>query len=111
MAKPITVKSETTRLNRIYKGLPPNKFAIAKGLIIEAARQRVLCDEAWRDIQENGRVELFSQSPDTDPYERERPAVRQFMNADKNYLAIIKQLDAWTPESKGKSKLAALANE
>lgn len=107
----ITVDSEIRRLNKIYKNLPPNKFAVAEGLIVEAARQRVLCDEAWRDIQENGRNESFSQSPDTEPYERERPAVRQFMNADKNYLAIIKQLDSWTPESKTRSKLAAMMNE
>jgi len=107
----ITVESEVRRLNKIYKNLPPNKFAIAEGLIVEAARQRVLCDEAWRDIQENGRNESFSQSTETEPYERERPAVRQFMNADKNYLAIIKQLDSWTPESRGRSKLAAMMDE
>ena len=109
--KKITVESEIKRLNEIYKDLPPNKFAVAEGLIVEAARQRVLCDTAWRDVEENGRNEKFCQSVNMEPYERERPAVKQFMNADKNYLAIIKQLDEWTPESKQKSKLAAMMDE
>lgn len=39
--KEITEESEIRRLRRIYKDLPPNEFAVAQGLIVQAARLRV----------------------------------------------------------------------
>ena len=105
--KEITEESEIRRLSRIYRDLPPNQFAVARGLIVQAARLRVRLDKLWQDIQENGETELFSQSEKTDPYERERPAARLFTATDKNYQAIIKQLNELTPPSEAKnSKLA-----
>lgn len=109
--KPLTEKSEIGRLNRVYKNLPAGKKAIAQGLIAEAARLRVLLNTLWADIEANGMVEMFSQSPDAEAYERERPTARQYLTADKNYQAIIKQLDSMipldTPGEKG-SKLGKL---
>ena len=95
--KPITEQGETRRLNRVYKHLPANKKAVAQGLIIEAARLRVLLDRLWADIEENGMTESFSQSPEAEPYDRERPAARQYYQADKAYQTIIKMLDAMVP--------------
>mgnify|MGYP002862192524 CR=1 FL=1 len=74
----ITEKSEITRLSRIYKGLPPNQMKVVEGLIVEAARLRVRLDYLWRDLQENGETELFTQSEKTEPYERERPQSRTY---------------------------------
>ncbi len=102
----ITVNSEIKRLNEIYQSLPENRFAVAQGLIVQAARLRVRCDQLWKDIQKNGEVEMFSQSPNVEPYERERPAARLFTATDKNYQSIIKQLNEMTPESQQNSKLA-----
>lgn len=96
-AKPITEAGEVRRLNRVYKNLPANKKAIAQGLIAEAARLRVLLNQLWEDIQANGLTEAFSQSEDVDPYQRERPAARQYFAADKAYQTIIKQLDGMIP--------------
>lgn len=114
MAKEITEQSEIRRLNRVYKDLPQGKKAIAQGLIAEAARLRVLCDILWADIEENGLVEMFAQSEDQEPYERERPAARQYLTANKNYQAIIKQLDTMvpidSPGAKG-SKLGSLLKD
>ena len=114
MAKEITEQSEIRRLNRVYKDLPEGKKAIAQGLIAEAARLRVLLNLLWADIEKNGMVELFSQSPDQDEYERERPAARQYLTANKNYQAIIKQLDVMAPldapGTKG-SKLGSLLKD
>ena len=111
MAKDITEQSESRRLNRVYKELPAGKKAIAQGLIAEAARLRVLCNTLWADIEANGMVEMFTQSEGQEPYERERPAARQYLTANKNYQAIIKQLDAMvpldSPAAKG-SKLGSL---
>lgn len=111
MPKEITEQSEIKRLTRIYKSLPPNQFAIAQGLIVQAARLRVRLNQLWDDIQENGETEQFSQSEKTDPYERERPAARLFTSTDKNYQSIIKQLNELTPPSTAKSKLAELMKD
>ena len=104
-------QNEIDRLTDIYKALPPNQFAVAQGLIVQAARLRVRLDALWKDICENGETELFSQSDKTEPYERERPAARLFTATDKNYQAIIKQLNELTPANKQGSKLAAMRDE
>ena len=105
------VKKEIKRLDKIYAGLPPNQYAVAQGLIVQAARLRVRLDELWADITQNGETEMFTQSAQTDPYERERPAARLFTSTDKNYQAIIKQLNEMTPPSRKESKLEALQRE
>ena len=111
MAKKCTEKSEIKRLSDIYKNLPPNQFAVAQGLIVQAARLRVRLNQLWEDIQENGETEMFSQSDKTDPYERERPAARLFTATDKNYQSIIKQLNELTPPSPTESKLERLMKD
>ena len=110
-AKIVTEKSEIERLTKIYKNLPPNKFAVAQGLIVQAARLRVRLNQLWEDIQENGETERFTQSEKTEPYERERPAARLFTSTDKNYQAIIKQLNELTPPSSNDGKLKELMRD
>lgn len=97
MARALTEATEVKRLTKIYKGLPPKQFALAQGLIAEAARLRVRCNQLWTDLQEKGEVELFSQG-DQDPYERERPASRIYTAANKSYQSIIKQLNDMIPK-------------
>ena len=115
MSKEITVETETARLTALYDGLPPKKKAVAEGLILQAARLRVRLNNLWADIEENGEVELFTQSEKTEPYERERPCARLFTTTDKNYQSILKQLaDLLPPESAGESlddKLARLVKD
>ena len=96
MAK-ITEKSELNRLRKIYATLPPNKLALAEGLIEEAARLRVRLNYLWNDLQQYGETEEFSQSPNTPPYQRERPASRTYTATDKSYQSIIRQLDDMLP--------------
>lgn len=95
-------RKELNRLRKLYRSLPPNKFALVQGLIQEAARLRARCDVLWDDLQYHGEVELFSQSDDVDPYERERPASRIYTASNKAYQTIIKQLDAMLPEEEEK---------
>ena len=104
----ITEKSEIERLTKIYQDLPENEFEVAQGLIVQAARLRVRLNQLWEDIQEKGEIEMFTQSERTQPYERERPAARLFTATDKNYQAIIKQLNELTPPSKSGNKLEKL---
>jgi hypothetical protein len=104
-------KKEIRRLNEIYQDLPSNQFAVAQGLIIQAARLRIRLDQLWEDIQEHGETEQFTQSEKTEPYERERPAARLFTATDKNYQAIIKQLNELTPPEKKGRKLEKLMSD
>ena len=109
MAK-VTVKSEIKRLKAIYQVLPANEFAVAQGLIEQAARLRVKLDELHADLEANGMVELFTQSDKTEPYERERPQARLYIAMDKNYQAIIKQLLELVPPAQKASRLQELMN-
>lgn len=112
MAKEITEDSEVRRLNRIYNKLPPNRKAIAQGLIQQAARIRVRLNELNEDIQEHGLTEMFRQSEKCEPYVRSRPQADLFVKLDKNYQAIIRQLDAMLPEETGgPSKLGKLLGD
>jgi hypothetical protein len=103
--KEMTEKSEINRLNKIYKSLPKNQFAVVQGLIVEAARLRIRLEELWKDIQENGETEPFCQGKDAVPYERERPASRTYTATNKSYQAIIKQLNDLCPPDQAKNEL------
>ena len=92
-----TEKSETERLQTVYANLQPKQKQLAQGLIVQAARLRVQLDKLNADIRKNGMTELFSQSANIEPYERERPAYSMFIKADKNYQAIIRQLNEMLP--------------
>ena len=91
---------EIDRLIEIYRELPPKQFALAQGLIIQAARLRVRLDKLWAELTEKGETEWFTQSEKTEPYERERPASRTFTATDKSYQSIIKQLNDMLPPDK-----------
>ena len=93
MAKAVTEKSEIKRLTEVYNGLSPKRFAIAQGLIIQAARIRVNLDRLSEDIEQNGLTELFQQSDKVEPYKKTRPEADLFVKLDKNYQSIIRQLN------------------
>lgn len=92
------VDKEKKRLNKVFQSIPDDKKRVAQGLIVQAARMRVLLDDAWLDIQENGDYELFTQSENTPPYERERPIAKLFNSRDGAYMKIIQQLTRLLPE-------------
>lgn len=110
-SKKVTEESEYKRLAKIYKTLPPNKRAVAEGLLREAARQRVRLNYLWEDLQEHGETEMFCQSSNMDPYERERPASRTYTATEKTYQSLIRQLDDMCPPSVQESKLEKLMEE
>ena len=103
------VKKEANRLKRLFKEIPPNRKKLVEGLIIQAARLRVMLDDMWIDISEGGDYELFSQSEKLDPYERERPVAKLYNSRDGSYQKIISQLASYLPdESQEKAKKDAL---
>lgn len=92
------VKKEKQRLDKIFKSIPDDKKRVAQGLIVQAARMRILLDDAWLDIQEKGDYELFTQSESAPLYERERPIAKLFNSRDAAYQKIIMQLSKLLPE-------------
>lgn len=92
-----TEKAETERLQTVYANLQPKQKQLAEGLIAQAARLRVQLDKLNTDIRKNGLTELFTNSDKIDPYTRERPEANLFIKLDKNYQAIIRQLNEMLP--------------
>lgn len=45
------VLKEKERLQVLYKDIPSNKLKVVDGLIIQAARLRVMLDYMWEDIK------------------------------------------------------------
>lgn len=103
LTKEERINVEEKRLRRIYKDLPKDTRAIIDGLIRRAAWSRITLEDYEKDIDENGYMEMFSQSDKTDPYERERPVARLYNSMTKNYQSAIKQLDDKLPKAEPKS--------
>ena len=102
--KDTLVKKEIERLKEVYADMPPDELKVVQGLIVQAARLRVMLDDMWQDIQDKGDVEMFSQSPNTEPYERVRPVAQLFNSRDKAYQTLIKQLADRLPANKPNSE-------
>lgn len=98
LAKDVRVKREFNRLKRLYKELPKDVYVLVEGLIYEAADLRIRLEDIRYDLDINGYDELFSQSPDQEPYERERPQARRYIAMNKNYQSIMKQLGDRLPK-------------
>lgn len=92
------IRKEELRLLRIYKDIDKDNKAIIDGLINRAAYMRITLEDWEEDIDENGYIEMFTQSEKTDPYERERPVIRLYNTMNKNYQSIIKQLSDLVPK-------------
>ena len=85
------VKKEVKRLRtKVYAELD---WEENQGLIERAAYLRIMLQEIEKDLEENGRVDMFQQSEKLPGYERERPAVNQYSKLSSNYLNTLRQLD------------------
>lgn len=110
-AQKSAIVAEEKRLRKVFSALPDNKKAIVDGLIVEAARLRVLLDGLYSELEENGTTELFQQSEKVPPYLKERPEAKLYKEYNKNYQSIIKQLTDVAPaEVKAGGKLEAFLN-
>jgi hypothetical protein len=98
LTKEERIAKEERRLKRIYRDLPKDKTSVADGLIRRASYMRTTLEDLEKDLDENGMWEMFSQSENQEPYERERPAARLYNTINKNYQSIIKQLTDLLPK-------------
>lgn len=90
------IRTERKRLEKIYKGLPEAKLALAAGLIESAAFKRVEMQDLQAFLEKNGWTEMFSQG-NQKPYARSRPEGEKYVSLDTAYQKAIKQLDAMLP--------------
>ncbi|HFJ9448219.1 MULTISPECIES: hypothetical protein [Bacillus] len=98
LTKDERVNKEINRLKQIYKEMPKDTLMVVEGLIVEAADLRVRLEDIRKDLDENGYDEMFSQSENQEPYERERPQARRYIAMNKSYQTIMKQLGDYIPK-------------
>jgi len=98
MSKEKRIFEEKKKLKNIFKDFENDKKILINGLIERAAYMLVTLEDYEKDIDENGYIELFSQSDKLEPYERERPVIRLYNTMNKNYLSIIRQLRDLLPK-------------
>ena len=98
MSKEARISREERLLKRRYKEMPKDAQAMYSGLIRRAAYMRVTLEDYEAYLDENGSVEMFSQSEKLEPYERERPVARLYNSMNKNYQSIMKLLNDALPE-------------
>jgi len=93
------IKTEMTRLKKVFKGLPEDKRRIVDGLIQEAAFMRATLEETREIVDREGVIELFEQGAQR--FLREHPATKVYASLVNRYSAVIKQLIDLLPDSKG----------
>lgn len=91
-------QDEYDRLAVLYAEIPPNKRELVDGLLWQSARLRVMLDDLWADIQLNGETEIVTVKDDSRTVKR--PQAELFTARDKNYQAVMKQLNDLLPEKK-----------
>jgi hypothetical protein len=97
-SKETRIAAENKRLRAIFLELPPDLIKIYDGLILRAAYMRIALEDYEQDLNENGYVEMFTQSEKLGQYERERPVARLYSTMNKNYQSIMKQLADKLPD-------------
>lgn len=99
------IRKEFLRLKRSFKDLDKVKMNIVDGLLNRAAFMRIALEDYEKDINENGSIEMFSQSDDQIPYERARPVMQFYNTTNQNYQRIIKQLVDLLPNNQKEKTL------
>lgn len=98
------VRREVTRLNKIFAARNHEEKEYLAGLIKRAAWMKVQLEDMEKDLEQNGLTEMFTQSENAPPYERERPKARLYNSINKNYQTIMKQLADFLARSDTSSK-------
>jgi hypothetical protein len=91
-AKKARITREETRLAKIFESLNPDTRKVAEGLIRRMAYMRITLEDYEKDIDENGSVEMFTQTVNSPTYERMRPVAQLYNTMNKNYQSISKML-------------------
>lgn len=109
MAKINREQIEYSRLAELYRDIPENSRELLDGLLWQAARLRVNLDDLWKDIQKNGDTEIIVVKDDSRTVKR--PQADLFTARDKNYQAIMKQLNELLPPKKDPTGFSKLMDD
>ena len=93
------IKTELTRLKKVFTDLPKDKRKIVDGLIQEAAFMRATLEETREIVDREGVIELFEQGAQR--FLREHPATKVYASLVNRYSAVVKQLIDLLPDNKG----------
>ena len=91
-------KIDQKRIRKSYSNIPGDLMAVVDGLIRRAAYMKIQLEDYEQDLCNKGYVEMFTQSKNLEPFERERPVVRLYNATVKNYAAITRQLSDLLPK-------------
>lgn len=100
------INKEYKRLKKEYNDLPKSMMNVLDKTILNTATLEVRIEDLSEYLHEHGYTELFSQSPNTPPYERERVQAKEYKDFIKlnqaNYKVLAdvknKQLSAQSNE-------------
>lgn len=92
------ILKEKNRLLEIVKDINLEKKDSILGLIDNLSFMKVQLQKYMDDMNKNGTIELFSQSPNQKPYERVRPVVKEYNSMLRNYHNAVKQFMLTLPK-------------
>lgn len=105
------IKTEISRLKRVFKDLDGNKLKTVDSLIKNAAFMAVSLEELQEIINTEGYIAPYKNG-EHQHGTKQSDAVKTHIAMTKNHASIIKQLtDLVPPERKKESKLQALRDE
>src|SRR5699024_702072 len=99
---------EHKRLLNIFGNVNKDTLSVADAVIVQAARLKVLHDDACEDIKQNGEYEESTQSENTPSDERERPISKIFTQRQGAYHKAISELLKLLPEEEQEQKRESL---
>ena len=105
------IKSEKSRLKKIFKDLDENKKNLVTPLIEKAAFMSVELDDLQEIIEQDGWTSEYKNG-ENQYGTKKSPEAETYIALSKNYAAVIKQLTDLVPAAKRKkSRLEALREE
>ena len=105
------IKSEKSRLKKIFKDLDENKKNLVTPLIEKAAFMSVELDDLQETIEQDGWTSEYKNG-ENQYGTKKSPEADTYIALSKNYAAVIKQLVDLVPAAKRKkTKLDAMKEE
>lgn len=99
------IKSEKSRLKKIFKDLDENKKNLVTPLIEKAAFMSVELDDLQEIIEQDGWTSEYKNG-ENQYGTKKSPEADTYIALSKNYAAVIKQLTDLVPAAKRKKKQA-----
>ena len=103
------IKTEYTKLSKLYADMPVEQRKLYDGLIHNTAFMAVELKELQSQIAKNGAVESYTNGENQGGL-KPSAALSAYNQLIKNYQAAIKTLDKALPTPSGPSKLEKLLN-